>query len=125
MVEKYKETKPAAGKDEAAKAEEQPRPQEQQAPQTRRIAIDDRGVNTESCDYWLINSTPEEIILRMGSTKANPQGPVKITHRIAMSYYTAKRLLNALYQTVQNYEKALGAMNVEPGTGSQGSVARQ
>jgi hypothetical protein len=124
MAEKEKETKPAAGRSETAKAEGQPGPQ-QPAPQTRRIAIDDRGVSTESCDYWLINSTPEEVILRLGNTKANPQGPVKVNHRIAMSYYTAKRLLNALYQTVQTYEKALGALNVEPESGSQGSTAQR
>ena len=82
----------------------------------RRIAIDDRGVDTDSCDYWLLNSTPEEVIVRLGNTKANPQGPIKINRRIALSYYSAKRLLGALYQTVQNYEKALGALNIEPTT---------
>ena len=87
-----------------------------------RIAIDDRGVTTESCDYWLMNSTPEEIILRLGSTKANPQGPVKITHRIALNYYSAKRLLTALYQTVQNYEKALGTLDVEPAAEVKGQA---
>ena len=104
-------------------AEKDKEPKETVAPATApgaaaqrqvRIAIDDRGVATESCDYWLMNSTPEEIVLRLGSTKANPQGPVKITHRVALNYYSAKRLLSALYQTIQNYEKALDTLNVEP-----------
>ena len=87
-----------------------------------RIAIDDRGVEAESCDYWLLNSTPEEVILRLGSTKTNPQGPIKVNRRIALSYFTAKRLLAAMYQTVQNYEKALGALNIEP-TGTTSEAA--
>lgn len=80
-----------------------------------RIQIDDRGVNTESSDYWLITGTPEEVVFRFGNTKHNIGGPIKITSKVNMSYYTAKRLLAALAQTVKRYEEALGAINVKNG----------
>ncbi|OGP62948.1 MAG: hypothetical protein A2V65_07155 [Deltaproteobacteria bacterium RBG_13_49_15] len=84
--------------------------QEAQKP-TQKIQIDDRGVNVESSDYWLITGTPEEAVFRFGNTKHNVGGPVKITNKVGISYYTAKRLLAALAQTIKRYEEALGAIN--------------
>jgi hypothetical protein len=81
----------------------------------QRIQIDDRGVNTESSDYWLITGTPEEVLFRFGNTKHNIGGPIKITSKVNMSYYTAKRLLAAMAQTIKSYEEALGAMDVKTG----------
>ena len=81
----------------------------------QRIQVDDRGVNTEPSDYWLITGTPEEVVFRFGNTKHNIGGPIKITSKINMSYFTAKRLLGALAQTVKRYEEALGAIDVKSG----------
>jgi len=89
--------------------------QETQAP-VPRIQVDDRGVEVESSDYWLISGTPEEVVFRFGSTKQSAAGdPIKITQRVSVNYYTAKRLLLALAQTIKRYEEALGSINVEPG----------
>jgi hypothetical protein len=88
--------------------------QETQKP-VPRIQIDDRGVNIESSDYWLITGTPEEVLFRFGNTKHNIGGPIKITSKVNINYYTAKRLLGALAQTVKRYEEALGSIDV--GTG--------
>ena len=85
--------------------------QEAQKP-VPRIQIDDRGVNVESSDYWLITGTPEEVVLGFGNTKHNVGGPIKITNKVNVSYYTAKRLLAAMAQTVKRYEEALGALDV-------------
>ncbi len=84
--------------------------QEAQRP-TQRIQIDDRGVNVESSDYWLITGTPEEVVFRFGNTKHNVGGPIKITNRVNVSYYTAKRLLGAMAQTLKRYEEALVAID--------------
>lgn len=81
----------------------------------QRIQIDDRGVNVESSDYWLITGTPEEVVFRFGNTKHNVGGPIKITNKITLSYYTAKRLLGALAQTIKRYEEALKSMDIEAG----------
>ena len=80
-----------------------------------RIQVDDRGVNTESSDYWLITGTPEEMVFRFGNAKQSGGGPVKITSKVSISYFTAKRLLAALAQTIKRYEEALGSIDV--GTG--------
>jgi len=88
--------------------------QEAQRP-AQKMQIDDRGVNTESSDYWLITGTPEEVLFRFGNTKHNIGGPIKVTSKVNMSYYTAKRLLAALAQTIKSYEEALGAIDVKTG----------
>lgn len=79
---------------------------------TQRIQIDDRGVNVETSDYWLISGTPEEVMFRFGNTKHNVGGPIKITNKVSVSYFTAKRLLAAMAQTVKKYEEALGSIDV-------------
>jgi len=86
---------------------------EEQQQKGVRIQIDDRGVNVESSDYWLITGTPEEVLLRFGNTKHNVGGPIKITDKVSISYYTAKRLLAAMIQTIKKYEEALGSIDVE------------
>ena len=85
--------------------------QETQKP-VPRLQIDDRGVNVESSDYWLITGTPEEVVFRFGNTKHNVGGPIKITNKVNVSYYTAKRLLAAMAQTIKRYEEALKNMDV-------------
>jgi len=88
--------------------------QEAQRP-TQRIQIDDRGVNVESSDYWLITGTPEEVVFRFGNTKHNVGGPIKITNKVNVSYFTAKRLLAATAQTLKRYEEALAALDTGAG----------
>lgn len=90
--------------------------QETQRP-TQRIQIDDRGVKVETSDYWLITGTPEEVVFRFGNTKHNVGGPIKITNKVTMTYYTAKRLLFALSQTLQRYEEALKSLDTQTGRG--------
>ena len=80
----------------------------------RRIQVDDRGVNVEQSDYWHMSGTPEEVVIRFGNTKLSEAGgPVKVTHRMAISYFTAKRLRAALAQTLKRYEDALSSMDVQ------------
>ncbi len=88
---------------------------EEQQQKGVKIQIDDRGVNVESSDYWLITGTPEEVLLRFGNTKHNVGGPIKVTNKVSVSYYTAKRLLSAMVQTIKKYEEALGSIDVEAG----------
>ena len=84
---------------------------QQQAP--GRLQIDETGIGVENCDYWLISGTPEEVIVRFGDTRASAAGePIKITHKIILNYYTAKRLRDALSQTMVKYDEALGSMKV-------------
>jgi hypothetical protein len=85
---------------------------------TRKIQVDDQGVEVESSDYWHMSGTPEEVIIRFGSTKISEKGgPLKVTHRMALSYFTAKRLVSALAQTVKRYEDALSSMDAKKAAG--------
>ena len=86
----------------------------EQEKQPVRITLDDRGVSLESSDFWTLNSTPEEVIISFGNAKNQGNDPVKISHKIVMNYYNAKRLLAALSQTVKGYEQALESMDIEP-----------
>jgi hypothetical protein len=84
----------------------------------RRIQVDDRGVDLETSDYWHMSGTPEEVVIRFGNTKESQQGgPVKVTHRMAVSYFTAKRLVAALAQTIKRYEEALSSMDTQQAAG--------
>jgi hypothetical protein len=84
----------------------------------RKIQVDDRGVDLEASDYWHMSGTPEEVVIRFGSTKQSQQGgPVKVTHRMAVSYFTAKRLVSALGQTIKRYEDALNSMDKQQAAG--------
>ena len=79
-----------------------------------RLTLDDRGVSAQSSDFWLISSTPEEVIISFSNHKGQGTAPIKISHKIVMNYYNAKRLLAALNQTIKGYEQALESMNIEP-----------
>jgi len=107
MAEKAQEKKPTeqVGEQQVAGADQQA---------ARKIQVDDRGVEVETCDYWHMSGTPEEIVIRLGNTKLSKQGePVKVTQRMALSYFTAKRLRSALAQTLKRYEEALNAMDAK------------
>ena len=110
MAEKQEEkTKEEAEVQDVAGADQQA---------ARKIQVDDRGVEVESCDYWHMSGTPEEVVIRFGSTKLSDKGgPVKVTHRLALSYFTTKRLVSALAQTIKRYEDALSSMDVQKSAG--------
>jgi hypothetical protein len=60
--------------------------------------------------------TPEELILDFG---LNPQpfgqltSPIKVSQRIIVNYFTAKRMLSALQHTVQRHEAAFGVLETD------------
>jgi hypothetical protein len=43
----------------------------------------------------------------------NPTEPVKLTHRLVLNYYTAKRLLMALNMAVQQHERVYGVLEID------------
>jgi hypothetical protein len=42
-----------------------------------------------------------------------PAEPVKLTHRLVMDYFTAKRLLGALHMVVQQHEGVYGVLETD------------
>lgn len=85
----------------------------QQPPQ---IPTDATGISTVYTNYCRANFTPEELVLDFGlnpNMLPSPTAePVKLSHRIVMNFYTAKRLQLLLAQIVQHHENTFGV--VEP-----------
>jgi hypothetical protein len=60
--------------------------------------------------------TPEELVLDFGlnpDVNPAPKEAVKLTHRVVMNFFTAKRLLLALNNVVVQHENTYGAMELD------------
>src|SRR5690242_4980978 len=80
----------------------------QPAPQ---FNVDTTGMSAAYANFCRVTGTPEELVLDFGlNTQMTPvpTEPVKLTHRLVMNYYTAKRLLGALHMAVQQHEQTYG-----------------
>ena len=100
------ETKPATP------PAEQPQ-QQQQMPQ---FNVDTAALSTAYANFCRVTGTPEELVLDFGlNTQMNPvpSEPVKLTHRLVMNYFTAKRLLGALHMAVQQHEGVYGVLEID------------
>jgi hypothetical protein len=93
--------------------ERQPAPAGQQAGQ---FTVDSSSLSTVYANFCRVTGTPEELVLDFGLNTQMapvPSEPVKLTHRLVMNFYTAKRLLGALHMAVQQHENAYGALEVD------------
>jgi hypothetical protein len=102
------ETKtPAPGEAQAAQAGQA------QAPQ---FTVDAAGLLSTYTNWYRVTGTPEELVIDFG---LNPQmgqvptEPIKLSTRLVMNFYTAKRLLNALQFAVQRHESFFGVVEVD------------
>jgi hypothetical protein len=74
------------------------------------------SLTTTYANFCRVHVTPEELILDFGlntSAVPNPKEPVKLTSRLVMNYYTAKRLSVALQQVIQQHERAYGKIELD------------
>jgi hypothetical protein len=87
-----------------------------QAGQQATITIDDSIVQAHYANFCRVSSTPEELVLDLG---LNPQpyatGPqtIRVSQRIILNHYTAKRLLSALSMALQRHEQAFGVLETD------------
>jgi hypothetical protein len=87
--------------------------QGQQVPQQQFVA-DASAITTIYTNSCRCSVTPEELVLDFGlNTQMTTTEPVKLTHRIVMNFYTAKRLLGLLANVVQQHENAFGALELD------------
>jgi Protein of unknown function (DUF3467) len=85
----------------------------QAAPQ---FNVDTTGMSAAYANFCRVTGTPEELVLDFGlNTQMTPvpTEPVKLTHRLVMNYYTAKRLLGALHMAVQQHENTYGVLETD------------
>jgi len=76
---------------------------------------DATAISTVYTNHCRASFTAEELVLDFGlnpSMVPNPTEPVKLSHRIVMNFYTAKRLQMLLTGIIQHHEQTFGV--VEP-----------
>ena len=96
-------------------AEQTPIPQPGAAAQMP-ITVDPSTVTTIYTNVCRSSFTPEELILDLGlQTGVDPSlgEPVRLTHRIVMSFYTAKKLMLLLNDVVQHHENLFGPLELD------------
>ena len=98
--------------DEPKKAAETPA----QAQRPGQFAVDATHLSTAYANFCRLTGTPEELVLDFGlNTQMTPvpAEPVKLTHRLVMNYFTAKRLLSVLHMAVQQHEGVYGVLETD------------
>jgi Protein of unknown function (DUF3467) len=83
-----------------------------------QIPVDSEHMVGTYANFFRVTGTPEEIVLDFGLntqqlTAAGTPEAVKLTQRLTMSFYTAKRLLNALQWAVSRYESNFGVLETD------------
>ena len=111
------ETKPAEGTLET--------PAPQRPVQQMEVVVDDSAAHAAYANFARVTATPEEVIVDFA---LNPQPfatgrqEVKVSQRLIMNFFTAKRLLGALHMALQQHENVYGVLEVDVGKRAQRTV---
>lgn len=102
---------------ETTEGAEEPRAaQGQGQQQSFQVNVDDSNVSALYANFCRVTGSPEELIIDFG---LNPQpvgvptAPIKVSQRVIVNFYTAKRLLNALALSVQRHESVFGVLETD------------
>lgn len=90
--------------------------QDQAASQQVQIVTDTTKATESYTNFCRVIGTPEELVVDFGlNTQPNriPTEPIQISQRVIMNFYTAKRLLIALQQTVMHHEAVFGVLETD------------
>ena len=80
------------------------------------VHVDDSVCTAGYANFCRVSSTAEELILDLGLNPhpyATGEATVKVSQRIIMNHYTAKRLLAALCMALQRHENAFGTVETD------------
>src|SRR5437588_7018622 len=86
------------------------------AGQPPQFPTDYSQLSTVYTNFCRVSVTPEELALDFGlntQMSPNPTEAIKLTHRVVMNFYTAKRLMNALLGVVSQYENTYGVLELD------------
>lgn len=93
------------------------RPATQAAPPAgNQISIDDSDIAACYANFCRVSSTPEELILDLGLNPqplTNGNTTIKVSQRIILNHFTAKRMLHALSMALQRHEQAFGVLETD------------
>src|SRR5919198_1377475 len=90
--------------------------QPQQGQPPAQFNVDTSHLSTVYANFCRVTGTPEELVLDFGlNTQMTPvpNEAVRLTHRLVMNYFTAKRLLGALHMAVQQHENVYGVLEID------------
>ncbi len=93
-----------------AAAAEQP-----QAP-PQGVQVCDDNVMACYANFCRVTGSPEELIVDFGlnpQPMGIPKDPIKVSQRVIVNFYTAKRLLAALQMSVQRHEAIFGVLETD------------
>src|SRR5215471_12346650 len=93
------------------------------------FTVDTSALSMAYANFCRVTGTPEELVLDFGlntQMTPTPNEPVKLTHRLVVNYFTAKRLLGALHMAVQQHENVYGVLetDIQKRVRQTGPVAR-
>ena len=83
--------------------------------QPAQVTIEDNDVTACYANFCRVSSSPEELVLDLG-LNPNPYGTghtVRVSQRIILNHYTAKRMLSALSVALQRHEQAFGVLETD------------
>lgn len=78
--------------------------------------VEPEGLEPLYANFVRVAGLPEELVLDFGLNPqpyGSEQAPVKISQRLVVNYYTAKRLAMALGAFLQRHEQAFGAIEID------------
>ena len=85
-----------------------------------KVKWDDSGMSTSYANVCNVAGTREEVTLLFGTNQTglnDEEVSVRLSDRIILSPYAAKRLAALLGNVVTQYEKRFGALGIEAPTG--------
>ena len=87
------------------------------AQQTQAFPLDYANLSTVYTNFCHMSVTPEELILDFGlnpTFSPTPSTtPIKMTHRVVMNFFTAKRLLSFLHRIIDQHETNYGVLELD------------
>jgi hypothetical protein len=81
-----------------------------------QFSVDTTALSTAYANFCRVTGTPEELVLDFGlntQMQPVPTEAIKLTHRLVINFFTAKRLLGALHMAVQQHESVYGVLEVD------------
>ena len=107
----------AQGKGAQAGQPQQPQQQQQQQQQQMyQVEVDDSQTTASYANFCRVTGSPEELIIDFGLNPqpvGMPKNPIKVSQRIIVNFFTAKRLLAALQMSVQRHESVFGVLETD------------
>ena len=80
------------------------------------VKFDDSLITAHYANFCRLTGTPEELLIDFGINPLSGDAtahPVVVSQRAVTSWYTAKRLLYVLHQTIERHEAAFGVLETD------------